>query len=198
MRYYLLRQDVAVPGKWVLGDVRHVNNWFCIEPPVNFMEPGTYTLDVRFDGGEVDYSLAGYASVPVVSSKACTALSGLPEVDEPYCHVVFEPVRIENKAVRQAYFLMIIETQIECVDEKKSVYKKFQADDPVRPDLAGHYQVFTDLVIDPEKIGHQHIFRVKNYVSAIIVSEEVKRRFEMAGLTGMRFESVNGDQNTVV
>jgi hypothetical protein len=38
---------------------------------------------------------------------------------------------------------------------------------------------------------------VKNYVSAIIVSEEVKRRFEMAGLTGMRFKSVNGEQKTV-
>ncbi|MCE4056167.1 imm11 family protein [Pseudomonas sp. Au-Pse12] len=197
MNYYLLRQDVLVPEKWVLGDVRHVNNWNFIDPPVNFMEPGAYALDVRFDGCEVDYSLAGYASVPVLSLKAYKALSGLPEVDEPYCNVVFEPVRFENKKVREEYFLMIIETQFDCVDEKKSGYKKFETDDPVRPDLAGEYHAFTNLVIDPEKVGHQHIFRVKKYLGAIIVSEEVKRRVEMAGVGGVLFESVNGDRNTV-
>lgn len=66
MRYYLMRQDITVCDRWVLGDVHHVDNWHFSDPPVNFMEPGTYTLDVRFDGKEVDYSLAGYASVPVL------------------------------------------------------------------------------------------------------------------------------------
>ncbi|GLH47039.1 hypothetical protein RS3R2_07190 [Pseudomonas lactis] len=73
------------------------------------MEPGTYTLDVRFDGKEVDYSLAGYASVPVLSERAKNSLAGLPEIDEPYQHVVFEPVKINNKVVCQSCFLMIIE-----------------------------------------------------------------------------------------
>jgi len=125
MNYYLLRQDISVPEKWVLGDVRHVNNWNFIDPPVNFMEPGTYALDVRFDGREVDYSLAGYASVPVLSLKAYKALSGLPEVDEPYCNVVFEPVRFENKKLG-GVFLMIIETQFDCVDEKIQVIKNLR------------------------------------------------------------------------
>lgn len=38
---------------------------------------------------------------------------------------------------------------------------------------------------------------MKKYLGAIIVSEEVKRRVEMAGVGGVLFESVNGDQNTV-
>lgn len=45
---------------------------------------------------------------------------------------------------------------------KKSGYKKFDAEDPVRPDLTGEYKVFTNLVVDPEKVGHRNIFRVKN------------------------------------
>lgn len=48
-------------------------------------------------------------------------------------------------------------------------------------------------MIDPEKIGDQHIFRVKKYSGAIIVSEEVKRRLERVGAVGMLFESVSGD-----
>ncbi|WP_065880562.1 imm11 family protein [Pseudomonas sp. 24 E 1] len=193
MKYYWLRQDMMMADKWTLGDVRHVNNWHFREPPVNFMEPGTYTLDVRFESAEADYSLAGYASVPVLSSKACQALSGLPEVDEPYCNVVFEPVLIANKEVRGTYFLMIIETQIDCVDEQRSNFKKFEPNDPVRPDLAGEYRAFTRLVIDPGKIGDQHIFRVKKYSGAIVVSEEVKHRLETVGAVGMLFESVSGD-----
>lgn len=101
MKYYWLRQDIMMADKWTLGDVRHVNNWHFRAPPVNFMEPGTYTLDVRFE-----------AAVRVAGSG--------------------------------------------------SNVKKFEPDDPVRRDLAGEYRAFTRLVIDPEKIGDQHIFRVKN------------------------------------
>lgn len=192
-----MRQDVMFYDKWVLGDVHHVDNWHFSDPPVNFMEPGIYTLDVRFDGTEVDYSLAGYASVPVLSEKARNSLVGLPEVDERYRNVVFEPVKISNRIVRQNYFLMIIETQVDCVDEGCSIFKKFEFDDPVRPDMAGSYQAFYNLVIDPGRVGSSHIFRLKHYLGAIIVSEEVKRRFVAAGVAGVLFDSVNGDQETV-
>lgn len=197
MKYYLLRQDFSIPEKWVLGDVRHVDNWNFSNPPVNFMEPGRYTLDVRFEGVETDYSVAGYASVPVLSEKARNSLVGLPEVDQPYQNVVFEPVEIEGKQVFQNYFLMIIETQIDCVDEERSKFTKFLHNDPVRPDMAGQYRAFYNLVIDGSKVGDFHIFRVKKYLGAIIVSEDVKCRFEAAGVVGAAFELVNGDGVTV-
>lgn len=197
VKYYLLRQDVAVPGKWVLGDVRHVDNWHFSNPPVSFMEPGRYTLDIRFDGNEVDYSLAGYASAPVLSAKACCALAGLPEIDEPYRNVVFEPVQIEGKQVSQDYFLMIVETQIDCVDEERSDFNKYDFDDPVRPDLAGDYRSFFNLVVDPARIGSHHVFRLKKYLGALIVSDEIRLRFERAGVVGAIFESVSGDRITV-
>lgn len=197
MKYYLLRQDLSLSEKWVLGDVRHVDNWKFSDPPVNFMEPGRYTLDVRFDGVEVDCSLAGYASVPVLSERARDSLIGLPEVDQPYQNVVFEPVDIEGKQVSKNYFLMIIETQIDCVDEELSRFTKFSVDDPVRPDIAGQYRAFYNLAIDRSKVGGRHIFRIKKYLGAIVVSEDVKRRFEVAGVVGVVFESVNGDKITV-
>ena len=153
MKYFLLRQNVEHPNKWFLGDVRHLDNWLFRDPPVEYMEPGTYTLDVKFDGEETDYTLAGYASVPIVSAKVKEALAGIPEVDEPYYHVVIEPMNIEGKDVQQNYFVMIIETQLDCVDESKSDFKKYVVNDPVRPDRAGEYSAFFNLVIDPSKTG---------------------------------------------
>ncbi|WP_394003241.1 imm11 family protein [Luteimonas sp. WGS1318] len=145
----------------------------------------------------MDYSLAGYASVPVLSESAVQSLLGIPEVDAPYEHVVFAPINIEPQSARRNYFLMIIETQIDCVDEERSDFIKFDSKDPVRPDLSGSYQSFFNLVVDPKKIGDSHIFRVMGYIGAIVVSEEVRDRFERAGVVGAIFESVNGDRVTV-
>ncbi|WP_370452113.1 imm11 family protein [Amylibacter sp. SFDW26] len=52
-------------------------------------------------------------------------------------------------------------------------------------------------MVDPSKTEGKHIFRLKKHLGSIIVSEEVKRRFEDIGVTGAIFESVNGDEQTV-
>ncbi|WP_198338266.1 imm11 family protein [Labrenzia sp. VG12] len=174
-----------------------VDNWLLCDPTPYFMEPGEYTIDVIQDGEELDSNESAAFGVPVLSIKAKNSLIGLPEVDEPYYHVVLEPVKIENKQVDQDHFVMIIETQIDCVDEERSEFQKYEENDPVRPDKAGQYRGFFNLVIDPSKTGDHHIFRLKNHLGSIIVSEEAKRRFEDAGVTGAVFDSVNGDQATV-
>ena len=72
-----------------------------------------------------------------VRAKAVRSLAGSPEVDEPYCHVVFETVQVEGASTCGDYFLMIIETPIDCVDEAPSEYRQYEVDDPVRPDRGG-------------------------------------------------------------
>ncbi|WP_372362924.1 hypothetical protein ACCQ10_09545 [Xanthomonas sp. NCPPB 1325] len=55
----------------------------------------------------MDFSLAGYASVPVVGDKVVMSLTGPPEVDELYSNV-FAPVEIENRSLGGGnYFIMI-------------------------------------------------------------------------------------------
>lgn len=161
------------------------------------MEPCVYSASVKQAGTHLDYNLAGYASVSIVSEKFKKALAGLSEVDDPYHNVVFEPVKIIDDVLKNNYFVMIIETQLDCVDESTSDYKKYEINDPVRPDCAGEYSVFYNLVIDPAKADGKHIFRIKKHLGAIIVSEEVMSRLEAAGVTGVIFESVNGDVETV-
>ena len=182
---------------WYPSAIRHIDNWRFKNPSAEEMEPCTYTLDLYQDGKELDYSELSTYGVPIVSSKFKQALVGIPEVDEPYKHVVFEPVNIAGKEVTQDYFVMIVEAQIDCVDEERSEFRKYEDNDPVRPDRAGDYRTFFSLVVDPLMINGEHIFRLKKRVGALIVSEEVKRRVEAAGVTGASFESVNGDCRTV-
>lgn len=191
MNYYRIRPDLKVAQRWVLGDVRHIDNWLLIDPPVNFMEPGRYALDVAHVGCETDYTLAGYASAPVVSRKFLDALSGLPDVDAAYEHVVFEPVLIEGQDVVHEYYLMIVETQIDCLDEWNSEFVRFEEHDSVRPDLAGQIRAFHRLCIDADRVRPWHIFRMREHLSALIVSEEVKLRLESAAVVGIHFETVS-------
>ena len=199
MKYYVLRQDMSNDraNGWYFGAIRHLDNWRFIEPHIEDMEPCTYTVNIFQDGNELDFSQLATISVPIVSKKFKQALAGLWEVDEPYKNIVMEPVVIAGKEGKQDYFVMIVETQIDCVDEEKSDFEKFENNDPVRPDLAGEYRGFFSLVIDPSKVGDHHIFRIKKSSTTLIVSEEVKRRIEAAGVTGASFESVNGDARTV-
>lgn len=191
MKYFRIRPDNNIGERWTLGDINHVDNWLFIDPPVNLMEPGNYTLSVKRCGKEVDYSLAGYASVPVVSAKFRDALLGLPEVNQPYMNVVFERVVIEEQDTALEYFVMIVETKKDCVDEVLSDCVLFEKDDLVRPDLAGQYRAFIKLILDREKVDSSHIFRLEKFLSALIVSEEVKRRLDSVGIVGAVYDPVN-------
>ncbi|MCY9844854.1 imm11 family protein [Vibrio caribbeanicus] len=191
MKYYRLRDDINFSKRWYLGDIQHVDNWLYRDPPVEFMEPGRGHIEVYQSGEEMDFTLTERYAVPIVSKKFFEALVGLEEIDKPYRHVVFNQVDIVDRPSLETYFAMVIETQQDCVDESKSDFKKYEVDDPVRPDLAGQYSVFFNLVIDPFKTDGKHIFRVEKHLGAIIVSEEVKNRLEAAGITGVLFESVN-------
>ena len=205
MRYYLLQDNMWLDesvNRWIFDSFKYPTdkaNMEFVDPPVEYMEPCTYSIDLYRDGKTTDFSFTmDSGNIPILSEKAKNALSGLSEVEEPYKHVVIEPIKIDNKIVKDNYYVMIIETQIDCVDEQRSEFEKFQENDPVRPDLAGEYSGFLNLVIDGSKVGEHHIFRLKKHLNSIIVSEEVKRRFEKVGVTGAVFSSVNGNNQTIV
>ncbi|WP_367861147.1 hypothetical protein [Pseudomonas brassicacearum] len=78
----------------------------------------------------LDFSLAGYASVPVLSEKAREALVGIPDVDEPYMNVVLEPVTVAGEQAHDRHYVMIVETQLDCVDESWSAFKNMRSMTP--------------------------------------------------------------------
>ncbi|WP_206120591.1 DUF1629 domain-containing protein [Stenotrophomonas sp. TD3] len=125
-----------------------------------------------------------------MSTRSRSALEGPPEVDGLHANAVMEPVVIEGRHSRESYFILIVETCIDCVDESRSEFEKLERDDAVRPDLAGQYRAFAKLALDGRKVGSWHIFRIGGFGAALIVSGEVKSRLEWAGVTDVIFEQV--------
>lgn len=131
--------------------------------------------------------------VAIVSTRSRSALEGPPEVDGLHANAVMEPVVIEGQRTRGSYFVLIVETCVDCVGESRSEFERFERferDDPVRPDLAGQYRAFAKLALYGGKVGSWHIFRLGGFGAALIVSEEVKSRLERAGVTDVIFEQV--------
>lgn len=190
MKYYLLSDQIEYPGRWYLGAVRHVNNWSFLDPSVEFMEPCRYSTSVYKNGEATDFTVNEAFGVPIVSKKFFATLTELDEVKEDYYHVVFQPTDIEGSTISDDFYIMVVETQYDCVDESHSRFEKFLENDPVRPDKAGEYSVFLELVIDPRRVGDKHIFRLKHHLHSLIVSETVKSLLENAGVTGVCFECV--------
>ena len=105
--------------------------------------------------------------------------------------------KVDGFQQKTPYYILHVWDVVDCVDEELSKFERYQVDDPVRPDLAGNYSAFFKLVVSPSRAQGKHIFRLARSGPEVIVSEEVKRRFEAAGVTGAVFESVNGDKQTI-
>lgn len=190
MKYFRVHPDTAMRERWILGDIRYGENWKYLDPSVECMEPCLYTLDLHLEGVAVDFNFAGYASVPIVSSKFRDALSGLPEVDEPYMNTVMEPVCIAGANGGAEHFVMIVESKFDCIDEASSNFTRFAIGDSEIPSMSEENRAAFNLVLDRGRIGDMHIFRLVGYPHALIVSEEVRARLEGVGVTGIEFEEM--------
>ncbi|MCU0393680.1 MAG: hypothetical protein MUE81_21410 [Thermoflexibacter sp.] len=184
MEYFRLLEDMHYPNMWYLGDIiNDDNNWKYSTPENDINSSDELEIEVYQDGVEKDFSLAGYAGVPVVSEKIKESLIEFDEIQ-------FIPVKIVGKNVYCDYFILYTKYEIECVDEDKSEYKKFQVNDIVRPDKVGQFRAFFKLVIDTEKIDDVDIFRLRRCNVVIIVSKKIKDVFEKLNLTGATFLKV--------
>lgn len=198
MKYHVLFIDLEDSDAWVLGDILRSDlspgeNWRFVQPPmipldsplrVSAADP--YKVELENAGLPVDYTIAGYANVPIASLKVARCLKGV------HGFTAF-PVEITGFAGGELYHILHFWDVVDCFDEVKSKFEIIQRDDPVRPDLAGNYRSVTRLVIDAAKAEGKHLFRLARLENYVIVSEEVRRRFESSGVTGAIFEAANGD-----
>ncbi|MFM7858616.1 MAG: hypothetical protein ACKO96_43530, partial [Flammeovirgaceae bacterium] len=52
------------------------------------------------------------------------------------------PIKINGYTSEKPHFLTTILNGIDCVDEEKSVFDKWESGNDIRPDKAGHYKTF--------------------------------------------------------
>ncbi len=196
-RFYQLFFELMNQDAWVLGEIRRddiqpADNWLFSRPPMLPMDSALrITTGKPFKtrvkrGQPVDYTQAGFAGVPIGSWKTVQALNGVEGF------TAF-PVEIEQFAQTEPWYILHFWNEVDCFDETRSQFKVIQPDDPVRPDLAGNYKSVSKARILSELAHGNDIFRIARLTGTIVVSEEVKRRFEDAGVTGAVFQDVTDD-----
>ncbi|WP_157743540.1 imm11 family protein [Ochrobactrum quorumnocens] len=187
MKYFELNDDIAFPNRWWLGKVIQIDGDVFAQPPFIPMNDGrrdqVYEVELKVNGVSTDYTTTTFRSVPLGSFKVIQALSGLDGF------TAF-PARIVNFAQKTSYHILHFWDVLDCFDEEQSAFEIIPFNDPIRPDLAGNYRSVTKLRIDPHKAVGKHIFRIARLEGRIIVSEDVKKRFEDLGITGAVFDAV--------
>ena len=197
--FFTLSIDLFDHRAWHLGDVVRDDlapgeNWRFVRSPMVPMDStlrdtamGPFRVKLKTNGKPTDYTVAGYAGVPIAHWKVTQCLQGLDGF------TVF-PVTVEGFTLTDLHHILHVWEVVDCFDETQSRFEIIAENDRIRPDLAGHYRSVTRLVIDPAKARGKHLFRIARLENRLVVSAEVKRRFEDAGVTGAVFEPVTGDE----
>lgn len=170
-KYYRLRDDIYYPNRWYLGDILDENNWEYRNSANVEIPQKELQLEVYRIGEEMDFTLTEAYGIPIVSEAFKQATSTIKDL-------IFIPISFKDFKASTNYYVMIVNSFLEAVDEKKSSFKKFIKNDPIRPDKAGQYKYFYKLVIDSAKVENEIIFRLKGFSSAIIISEVIKSKID--------------------
>lgn len=192
-KYYVITMDRSEKERWVLGDIIENADWKLLSPKHIDLKIPHYTVKLVSDGEILDYSET-VRGVPIVSErlKSCLETSDLL-----VNNVEFRPVKIYGKKTPKMYVLLILEEE-DVIDYQRSDYISYDKSELIsRVDL-GDIRMIFDLVVDAKKIGSRHFLRLENRKKALIVSQLVKEKFELANLRGPLFLSVNGDCKTLV
>jgi hypothetical protein len=183
MDYYRLINDMSFPNRWFLGDISNVkDDWaFMAGKPVNEKKFNDLTVKIDKKGASMDFTETSAFIAPVVSEKFAACLADYKD------EVQLIPVKVPG--MKEQYFIMVIKNKIDCVDESRSIFSKFEKDDEVRPDLAGEYREIGILKINTTVVD-KAIFRLDKFNVYIIINGDLKRKLEKAKLTGVKFSPV--------
>ncbi len=189
MRYYRLFDELYFPeNRWFLGSLNVVENemisvWrFTSSAKIELPDNEKISINIRENGQPLDFTFADF-EVMIVNEKVAAILSNED------CQLI--PVEIEGVKNGHLYFIAVTLNSIDCVDEARSDFEKWEENDPVRPDKAGEYKSIYKLFVDGKRIDESvNMFRLKKYGVAKIINEKLKKQLEKNGVTGVRFLEV--------
>ncbi len=179
MKYYRLNDNVEYKGRWFLGNVEGVKSvWdFFNTSKVIYNDPLKVAID-HF-GLPLDFTFAAFDTL-IVNEKTKVLFK---EED-----VFFYPILLGD-LVAEKYYVMQIRNKLDCVDEEKSTFDKWEEGNDIRPDKAGEYMTIYNLKLKKQHYSNE-IFRVKDYGVAIIVSGTLKESLEQNKISGVLFKEV--------
>lgn len=179
MKYFRLRDDVTIQGRWHLSGVVLATG---VEPLLDagklVRESGPLSGAVSHPGRVLGFTLTSF-NVPVVTSSVADAVHGVAASD-----VQCLPIEIAEQAGMMVLNALRV---VRCLDETRSEFIKWTSHDH-RAELAGQYRQVTRLALAPGTVpADAHFFRVEGWLVALVVSEMVKEAMERVGCLGAKF-----------
>ncbi len=148
-------------------------------------DPGAIKARISHPGTRRMFVFAGVEETPIGSEVVANVFRVLAPNE-----VQLFPVSIEGESER--YFVVNATKVVDGIDEAQCrEVQHYDEDDPA-PEYEGEYRWIYGLRIDPAKTEGAHVFRLKKFKIAFIVSEEVKDALERVGNLGVSFERVSG------
>ncbi len=136
---------------------------------------------MQVDGQPLDFTLTSF-NLPIVSRPLARSMKELAGTD-----LEVLPVELDS---HPGYFALNPLLVVECLDEKRTHFLKWKAEDG-RPDRVGQYRSVTDLYIESSRVPDRaHVFRVAGWEVALVVSETMRGVMENAGARGAVFTAV--------
>jgi len=185
MEFFALVDNIDDPSdRWFLGNIVAENSddfWKYIKPGNVVCANEKQQVNVREKGRPLDFTMADF-EILIVNEKVASIISGSNEVQ-------LIPIKITGHDQAVHYILVVI-NEVQCLDESRSEFEKWEVGNDIRPDKAGQYRIVYKLVIDPAMVSGNNIFRLKNYNSMVIVSGKMKQELERSKVTGISFRNI--------
>jgi hypothetical protein len=176
--FFQVSIDKASKEYWYLSNLKDTNNndidEFDFKRGKLFSKESELYYEITKKGAATDLTFAG-VFIPVISKSLKEEITSLTED----C-VQFIPVNIKNQ--KEKYYIINTLKIIDCIDMEKSGYMKIN-----KPSLPKYS--FYKLIIDELKVPVD-IFRLKNWESALIISNKIKIIFEKHNMDGIIFRKV--------
>jgi hypothetical protein len=166
--YQVLPDHIGAPDQWFLDDPRDPDGIeidsreFMRGQPYQGRRPAT--VPVFQPGRELAFNFASI-DMPVVSDAVKNAILQVAPTDVDFYSVAV--LGSSNK-----YNILNAKCSLDCLDEARSEITRWEAGDN-QPDRIGQIHVVSTIRVDPLRANDRHVFRLKVWRIALLVSETI-------------------------
>lgn len=181
-KFYHLRDDILVPGRWHLGEVvDSEGSEPLLDSCLPFAGDKALSLGVTHSGVALDFSLTSFG-VPIAKDRLANVIQAKAGSDVQCISVLIKD--------KPEFSVVNVLRLVPCLDEERSQFIKWKHHDH-RADLVGQHRQVTKLHVNSQMIPRNaHCFRIEGWLSGLIVSEAIKVAMEKDGCFGAVFEGV--------
>jgi|SRR6266516_817437 len=188
MTIYGVEDDFREPIRWYLRaptDSAKQDLTWAFNTARHARQASPLFTEIQQEGRRVDFTFAAF-DIPILNRAAMS-------VFQTYAgeSVEFVPTRVEGEP--DDYFVMNILAEADCLDEEASLIQWWTPEDG-RPDRIGTYRTLAREIYDSSVTQLPAIFRLSKFHVRVIVTDELRKIINDAGLTGLICREIVSNQ----